>query len=312
MAEGEETAALPGGTRLDRYQVVEHLGGGGFSQVYLALDPAGEAVVLKEYLPRRLAHRDASGQVVPRGEEEAARLQRGRALFFQEAAALAQLDHPGIVRVLGFFRALGTVYLVMEHVPGISLERRIGDGARFDQAGLLEVFVPVLEALEYLHGLGFLHLDLKPANILIRVDGRPVIIDFGAVHRQAVTRQHQAEQVTTPGFAPIEQYTRSGYIGPWSDVYAVGASIRACIEGRPPVDARRRHPEDPLRPLRSLAGERFSAPFLKTVDWAMEAEPVARPQDAGALRMALQSAAPPDPRPGLMQRVGAVLNRARQ
>ena len=280
--------ALAAGTRLDRYAIVKTLGGGGFSLVYLARDAeTDQAVVIKEYIPSRLAQRARSGGVAPRGRAEADRFNRGRMLFLQEAGALARLKHPNIVNVLTFFRANGTVYMVMDYHEGRNLQayltRRRG---RLSERFLRTVFPPLLDGLELIHNQDLLHLDIKPGNIHIRPGGHPLLLDFGAVHGFPQSRQTQPGQVISAGFSPIEQYETNGYVGPWTDIYALGATMRACIEGRPPPAARERHERDSMKSAASAFRRDYSAPLLEAIDWCMEVDPELRPQNVAQLRPA--------------------------
>ncbi len=290
-ARREENHRLPEGTVLEEYTINRFLGGGGFSQVYLARrNDDDRLVVIKEYLPMRLATRGEDLVVAARSADLAPRFQRGRTLFFQEAGILSGLQHPNIIRVLGFFRANGTVYMVMEYLPGANLERYIRRHQQLSERLLLTVFRGLLEALDYIHAEGFLHLDIKPGNIHLCQGGRPILLDFGAVHRRERYRHLVHEQVITPGFAPIEQYSKKGYIGPWTDNYAIGASMWACMGGKPPPDARKRQEEDLLPAASVQFRRRYSPELLKAVEWAMDMDPLVRPQTAAELLEVL-----PDP-----------------
>ncbi|HSH28885.1 MAG TPA: serine/threonine-protein kinase [Thiohalobacter sp.] len=280
--------ALAAGTRLDRYHIVKTLGGGGFSLVYLARDTdSGTQVIIKEYIPSKLACRTRDGQVAPRSQAEADRFNRGRMLFLQEAGALARLKHPNIVNVFTFFSANGTVYMVMDYHDGRNLQtyltRRRG---RLSERFLRTVFPPLLDGLEVIHQQDLLHLDIKPGNIHIRPGGHPLLLDFGAVHGFPQSRQTQPGQVISPGFSPIEQYESNGYVGPWTDIYSLGASMRACIEGRPPLSAPERRERDTLKSAASSFRRDYSAPLLELIDWCMEVDPELRPQNVAQLRPA--------------------------
>ncbi len=281
--------ALPKGTRLDRYTVVKTLGGGGFSVVYLGIDDeTAQQVVIKEYMPARLAKRNPNHTVSPKGESEAKRYARGRMLFFQEASALATLKHPNIVNVLSFFRANNTVYMVMDYQEGKNLQTYlVGRGGNLSEKFLRTVFPPLLNGLELIHKNDLLHLDIKPGNIHIRPGGDPILLDFGAVHGFPQSRQSQPGQVVTGGFSPIEQYEQNGYVGPWTDIYAIGATMRACIEGRPPISARERYERDTQRRVLDLYKRKYSRSILQAIDWAMEVDPLLRPQSVAEFRQAL-------------------------
>jgi len=280
---------LPTGTVLDEYIIQKTLGGGGFSFVYLASHPASnKTVVIKEYFPHQLVIRNEDKSVRPISSKAAPRLQSGRTLFLQEAEILAHLNHPNIVNVTCFFHANDTVYMAMDFHPGVNLQSYIarhkgGLSSRF----LLTVFPPLLDALSCLHQGGYLHQDIKPGNIYLRKGGNPLLLDFGAAHRRLLGRLFQSGQITTAGFTPIEQYRRNGYVGPWTDVYAIGASMRACIEGKSPQDTREREKKDKMRPAVQAYRKRYQRELLELIDWAMELDPMLRPQTTEELRVAL-------------------------
>ncbi len=277
--------SLPVGTRLDEYVIRETLGGGGFSVVYLADgQDSNLPVAIKEYMPSKLAARAADQSVSPRCDQYVDRFQRGRNLFFQEASILATLKHPNIVDVRSFFNANGTVYMVMAYEQGQNLQHYISQRrGRLSERFLLTVFPPLLDALRYIHSQGYLHLDIKPGNVHVRPGGMPLLLDFGAVHRRQDSRQQQLGHITSAGFSPIEQYNRTGYIGPWTDIYAIGATMRTCIEGRPPLDARERHSREQLRPAAQQFRRQYPTELLQALDWAMEVDPLLRPQTVDEL-----------------------------
>ncbi|HEB96056.1 MAG TPA: serine/threonine protein kinase [Sedimenticola thiotaurini] len=282
---------LPPGTVIDGYAIIKLIGSGGFSLIYLAEDEeTQERVVIKEFLPRNLARRVGSCRVEMERQASQENFNNGRKLFYQEAKALATLRHPNIVNVRTFFLANNTAYMVMDYEQGKNLGKYIKHRkGRLSTAFLLTVFPPILDALSLIHSTGQLHLDIKPGNIHLRPGGNPLLLDFGAVHRIATSRRSQASQVVTPGFSPVEQYYSSGYVGPWSDVYAIGATMRACIDGRPPPSAIERHAREQLKPAVSQHRRRYPAWLLEVIDWAMEVDPLLRPQDAGSMLEALNS-----------------------
>lgn len=282
---------LPPGTVVDCYSILNLIGSGGFSLIYLAEDvDTQDQVVVKEYLPKRFAIRDEKRHVHVNSEENSDSFNNGRKLFFQEAKALARLKHPNIVNVRTFFLANNTAYLVMDYEHGKNFGRYIKQRkGNLSTNFLLTVFPPVLDALKLIHKGGHLHLDIKPNNIHLRPGGNPLLLDFGAVHEIARTRSNQQSQVVTPGYSPIEQYYSSGYVGPWSDVYAMGATMRTAIEGKPPPSAIERDANDKMRPASSLFKRRYPAYILELIDWAMEMDPLLRPQNAGIMLDGLQN-----------------------
>lgn len=286
----DNNSSLSPGTRLENYIISYKLGGGGFSIVYLAEDAqSGEPVAIKEYMPLKLAYRGEDGHTIyPSDDKAGEQFAHGRRMFFQEANALAAIKHPNIINVVNFFRANGTVYMVMEFVKGINLQ----DYIKRHKGGLSEtfiyhVFLPLLDGLRQLHAKGLLHMDIKPGNIHLRPGGSPVLLDFGAVHQMQTSRKYQPGQVLTLGFSPVEQSMSGGYVGPWTDIYAIGATMRACIEGHAPPPAEQRRLDDTMKPAVELFKKGYSEKLLQAIDWALEVDPMYRPQSVDELLQAL-------------------------
>ena len=284
---------LQPGTIVDQYIIERPLAGGGFSSVYLARQRADQhQVAIKEYLPRRLAHRTWHNHVVPNSENTHNLFMRGRKLFLEEAKVLANLRHPNIVEVLNFFQANSTVYLVMTYDYGKILsdylkEKQTGLSEQF----LLTVFPALLGCLRAIHTQGWLHLDIKPQNILIRPGGDPLLLDFGAVQPYPYTGRAKVGKVLTNGFSPLEQYDDHGQLGPWSDLYAVGATMRTCLDGNPPPSATERALKDRLVPAAKAFRSKYPAYLLEAIDTCMNVVAENRPQSADQLLAALTPAA---------------------
>lgn len=276
----DPSLALPTRTQLEHYLIENVLNAGGFGIVYLARDMKSKMqVVIKEYIPNKLAQRLSDGFVMPKGEQQAEHYNEGMRLFVQEATALVKLKHPNIVRVVNFFRSNGTAYMVMEYRPGKNLQHYIKkQGGNLSENFIRTIFPPLLESLKLVHDTGYLHLDLKPGNVHLCQGGTPLLLDFGAVHPRNASRKLQMTQVVTPGFSPPEQSDLRGFVGPWTDIYAIGATMRACIEGSSPVAAKEREIKDKLRPAVSAFKRRYSRSLLEALDWSMEMDPLLRPQ----------------------------------
>lgn len=279
---------LPEGYALQGYQIRKVLSCGGFSIVYLADDEAKEPVAIKEYLPSSLALRREGASLPAIPEENLATFRYGMKCFFEEGRALARLSHPNVVRVVNFFRANETVYLVMKYERGRTLQEHIA----VKRGGLREnfirrVFTLTLNGLREVHSNKLLHLDLKPANIYIRTDHTPVLIDFGAARQTLTQGQFKLNPMYTPGFAPPEQYRNRELLGPWSDMYSVGAAMYACIAGNAPQPADQRVERDKQLSASSQFAGKYTEQLLETIDWCLQLDHLKRPQSALALQKVL-------------------------
>jgi formylglycine-generating enzyme required for sulfatase activity/serine/threonine protein kinase len=284
--------ALPMGYALLWYRIEGVLGRGGFGITYLAVDTnLARRVAIKEYLPIELAVRGEGQTARPVGPERAEAYAWGLDRFITEARTLAKFSHPNVMRVHSVFEANGTAYITMEYEQGEGLDTLLRQ-RRFTREGqLLGVLFPLLEGLEHVHQIGYIHRDIKPGNIFIRADGSPVLLDFGST-RMALGRHGPAPtRLATYGYAPCEQYDdEHGKQGPWTDIYALGATLYTAIAGRPPADAiaritaRLEGRPDPLRPAAELGREGFSPRFLHALDCALGLLPGERPVDIAAWR----------------------------
>ncbi|TAK64143.1 serine/threonine-protein kinase [Methylobacter sp.] len=280
---------LQTGTIIDQYVVERELAHGGFSSVYLARQIADQVqVAIKEYLPRKFAHRTWNNMVVANNEEAAVLFKRGRVLFFEEAKVLSKLKHPNIVEVIGFFKANSTVYMVMTYDYGVTLDKLLKNRTvSVSEDFLLTLFNSLLAGLGHIHSQQFIHLDIKPSNILVRPGNDALLLDFGAI--QSFPKSHLGKQskVLTKGYSPVEQHNLSAQLGPWTDIYAVGASMRNCLENKTPVPALDRARQDTLVPAVKAFKRKFPEHLLKAIDWAMELQPENRPQSVAELQQAL-------------------------
>ena len=301
--------ALPAGHRLHEYRIDDVLGQGSFGITYLATDVNLNAqVAIKEYLPAEFAIRTTDSTVRPRSIDVAATLLDGLDQFLIEARTLATFRHANIVRVARFFEANRTAYMVMDYERGSPLttwwvdqarqQQQAPDGAPTSQqapaggteADLVMLLNPLLDGLALVHRTGVLHRDIKPGNICVReADGSFVLLDFGAA-RPATGDLPDAPNMLTPGYAPIEQYLGDNQ-GPWTDLYAVGATLYWMVCGKRPREAmeRKRSPQHDVSAEQAGAG-RFGPEFLRAIDWALQVRPEDRPRDVGSFRCALFAA----------------------
>jgi len=278
---------LPPGFQLDRYRIERQLSLGGFSIVYLAYDEADTPVAIKEYLPNALALR-SEGAVPIIGEEHQAAFRHGMKCFFEEGRALAYLNHPNVVRVLNFFRANETVYLVMRYERGRTLHEHIRKHkGSIPESFVRKVFSRLLNGLREVHTQKLLHLDIKPANIYLRYDGTPLLLDFGAARQALNSDAPNLKPMYTPGYAAPEQYEAPDQLGPWTDIYAVGASIYATLGGAPLPAASARLVKDELEPATRRWAGKHSKQLLETVDWCLKLDYLERPLSVFALQKVL-------------------------
>lgn len=289
----DKPAPLPPGIELGGYRILQQLASGGFGIVYLGLDAQGQQVAIKEFLPASLVSREP-GQLVPTVPPEKQSMYRlGLKSFFEEGRSLAQIAHPSVVGVLNFFRANETVYMVMNHLEGGTLQdyivtaRELKQPKVFRESTIRSLFDEILHGLRIVHQRKMLHLDIKPANIFITDDDRAVLIDFGA-SRELLSKQTDfVRPMYTPGFAAPEMYKRSGHIGPWSDLYAIGACMYACMQGYPPSAAPQRQDKDRLLTAIGRLRGVYSDHLIEVVLWSMMLDTAARPQTAFELQQEL-------------------------
>lgn len=293
MSSRIKPAPLPPDTQIGDYRIVRKLASGGFGIVYLAQDAQGQEVAIKEYLPAALTTR-SPGELVPKVAADKVSLYRlGLKSFFEEGRALTQISHPSVVSVLNFFRENETVYMVMNFLRGASLQEYVvlARGKKHHkvlrESTIRSLFDEVLRGLRIVHQHKMLHLDIKPANIFITDEDRAVLIDFGAA-REVLNKQASfIRPMYTPGFAAPEMYKRDNNLGPWTDIYAIGACMFACMTGQPPTDVPNRRDKDRLAMALARLRGVYSDNLLELVQSAMALDPMERPQSVFAFHKAL-------------------------
>jgi serine/threonine protein kinase len=298
----QANAALPDGYELEGYRIVKKISSGGFSIVYLARDEFDRPVAIKEYLPSSLALR-RPGELAPTiSDENLPTFRIGLKCFFEEGRALARILHPNVVRVINFFRANDTVYMVMQYEQGRSLQEHIlkhrerGDRKLLGERFIRMVFSQVMNGLREVHTNKLLHLDLKPANVYLRSDGSPILLDFGAARQTLQADTGKLYPMYTPGFAGPELYEKNGSLGPWTDIYSIGASIFASMSGHAPQPADARLLNDKMASKYRDLSDTYSEELLGVVEWCLRLDPLARPQSVFALQKALLERTPTVPK----------------
>lgn len=233
------------------YRIEKVLGQGGFGITYLATDlNLQRSVAIKEFFPKDFCERDETTSQVTLGTKNTAEfVNRLKSKFLKEARNIAKFDHPNIIRIFAAFEENNTAYYVMEYIEGESLSAMVKDGGPLPEKQALEYIESIGKALEYVHARKINHLDIKPANIMVRrSDNTPILIDFG------LSKQYDSEgnQTSTMppgfshGFAPMEQYNEGGVKGfsPQTDIYALAATLYYVLSGVVPLQATRRNDEE--------------------------------------------------------------------
>jgi eukaryotic-like serine/threonine-protein kinase len=309
----QNNAPLPDGLEIAGYRIVKKIASGGFSIVYLAYDEDGNAVAIKEYLPSSLALREP-GELVPTISPENLPVYRiGLKCFFEEGRALARIAHPNVMSVVNFFRAHDTVYMVMAYESGRSLQDHIlrrrdkGERPLVSERFIRKMFNQVMNGLREVHASKLLHLDLKPANIYLRMDGTPILLDFGAARQTLKADMPKLYPMYTPGFAAPELYSKNATLGPWTDIYSIGASMFACMVGAPPQPADQRATQDKMEDHFRKLETIYSRELIQAIRWSLSLDPLARPQSVFALQKVLREPIPDEKEAALMGRVAARL-----
>lgn len=309
-----QNLALPTGYQLQDYEIRKVLSSGGFSFVYLAHDSHKKTVAIKEYLPTSIAVRADGETVLPNGDDVAL-FRHGLKCFFDEGLSLAKIDHKNIVRVINFFRANETVYMVMQYERGKSLQDYIlGQDALVSEKFIRRVFAELSNGLREVHTQKLLHLDIKPANIYIRLDGSPVLLDFGSARQALTENQAKIAPSYTPGFASPEQYYDRKLLGPWSDIYSIGATMYACITRTSPLSADQRIKKDLIMPALRVGKGLYSDALLMLIDKCLSLDYLERPQSVFSLQKSLletliDDAQTPEESANLIQKVFGIFKK---
>ncbi len=297
--------ALPYGTVLGEFEILDLVGVGGFGMVYRAYDRSLQrTVAIKEYLPVTLVGRTAGTAVLVRSSADQATFLQGLKSFVAEAQLLARFDHPSLVKVYRFWEANNTAYMVMPLYQGVTLKQ-----ARSEMSGpppeawLRKMLWSVLEALEVLHQHKTLHRDVAPDNIFLQDSGSAVLLDLGSARRAVLDATHRHTAVLKVNYAPIEQYADAVDLGqgPWTDLYALAALVHGCLCNEPPLPATFRVVRDRMPSMASVAqtvqehfGQSYSESFVRAIDHALAIQPGDRPQNIAAFAAEMQLESPGD------------------
>lgn len=231
---------LPGTILKERYLIGNALGQGGFGITYIGCDLLlNMRVAIKEYFPNGYVNRNinSSTEITVSNQQQADFLETGKDKFLREARVLAEFhDEEGIVDVRDYFKANNTAYIVMEYLDGITLLQCLKQ-KRIAPELMIEMVMPVMSSLEKIHMRQVIHRDISPDNIMLMKSGKLKLMDFGAARQVDFNDQKSMSVVLKTGFAPVEQYRPRGQLGPWTDIYALCATIYMCITGEAPDNA---------------------------------------------------------------------------
>lgn len=274
-----------------KYEIRSVLGQGGFGITYLAEHTMMRKMVcIKEFFPKEYYNRDDDSQHVSLGSNGSAELMEAyRKKFMKEARTIARLEHPNVIAIYDVFEENGTAYYVMEYIEGESLQNVIERQGGLNENIAKQLIRSVCEALRYIHGLNLLHLDIKPANIMLRkADSRITLIDFGlAKQYDSDGKQTSSTPVgISHGYAPIEQYEADGSSSftPATDIYALGATLYSLVTGKRAPKASYVMEEG----MDSLT-EHLSPEIKRTIRGAMQHKRKARPQSIDAFIRLLET-----------------------
>jgi serine/threonine protein kinase len=280
-------------TKLLQYRIVQVLGACGFGVTYLAKDEMLEKLfAIKEYFPEQFATR--KGNSVRSQATKIEDFQWGLTRFLDEARSLARFHHPNIAGVNQIFEANNTAYIVLEYQDGRNLKAWAQEFAEGPGQEELDAIVPpLLDALALIHRNDLLHRDIAPDNIYIRRDGSPVILDFGSAREASAARSKTISAIVKAGYSPPEQYsTRGTGQGPWSDIYALAATLYFCVCGQQPEESTERLIGDQYEPAGKAAKRLYRSAFLDAIDWGLRLAPRERPQTVEEWRRSLVEGQP--------------------
>ena len=262
----ENLHCLRKGIRLiGRYTIEKVLGQGGFGITYLGIDELHEKkVAIKEFFPQGIVTRNIEYEdavtVTFVGEKD--NYNKGKEKFLKEARIMARFSKDeGIVKAQDFFEINNTAYIVMEYLEGITLKQYLRENERIEPEELLELFVPLIESLDEIHSQGLIHRDISPDNIMVLLGGKIKLMDFGAARDYTDFGEKSLSLILKPGYAPPEQYQTHGVQGPWTDIYALCATMYKCLTGENPPDAIERVMDDNLKEI-----SEFGIPVSKQME----------------------------------------------
>lgn len=273
------------------YRVLKTLGQGGFGTTYLCLDEnLKRKCILKEYTPHRIVRRHKANELKPLKNSLSNSYEIGLNDFLKEAQNVALFNHPNIVRINRFFKSNNTGYFVMDYEAGNSLRETIlKRNARFEEFEIEKILLPLCDGLFQLHKKNLIHRDIKPENIIIRNDGTPILIDFGAIGNLNSITFDEYKIYATPYYAPFEQYRPDLPQGAWIDIYALGATLYEMIAGIRPQNSIDRIQSDELIPISEIGRGVYGTKLLGLIDKCLSLDYRNRPESVSGFLALLQT-----------------------
>ncbi|EON71672.1 serine/threonine protein kinase [Lysinibacillus sphaericus] len=253
----------------DTYKINEIISSSKLSIVYKGENiHSGEQFIIKEFYPSELALRDLDNlTVIHRLPSTKTKFEELKGEFLHEALLLQQIVHQNIVKYIEHFQANGSCYIVMKYYEGLPLAQYVKKYELNNRNHLYNnIFLPLIDALHYLHKEGILHRDIKPSNIMVDVHGKPQLLDFGSAIFYKTATQHKI--FTTPGFSPLEQYSDKSKQGVYTDIYALAATLYYSLTDVVPMDVPQRIIEDSLKNVRQY-NKKVSFIMSKMIMWSL-------------------------------------------
>ncbi|ATP40158.1 serine/threonine protein kinase [Solibacillus sp. R5-41] len=229
----------------------------------------GKELIIKEFYPSEIALRDLDNiTVINRLPSTKRKFEELKGNFLQEALILQQIVHKNIVKYVDDFQENGSFYIITKYFEGIPLNQYVKK-YQLDNRNELNksIFLPLIDALYYLHKKGILHRDIKPSNIMIDKKGRPQLLDFGSAIYYKTSTNHNV--FTTAGFSPLEQYSDKTQQGVYTDIYSIAATLYYSLTDVVPMDAPQRVIEDSLKDIREY-NKKVSSVMSKTIMWSLD------------------------------------------